>query len=228
MHSSRFTVSDKPSCLPQDASSMALVYQSDCIILLSQITNFPNVCIQANSLNRHALTTLFCKTHIIPDSQRTRHWVSLTLGQANLIPSLPFRLHAFWAHHYWCTVYISIIVPLLAEVRMYLICLHHSMYTIALNCQSTDHEHPNADKLAAFAASLCDALLLPWLNTAEWAPMREANRGTCPCARFLCCVSMQPEQEDESTQAHRCFQLLPFQTKPLFNSCQQTKHPLRI
>ena len=114
-----------------------------------------------------------------------------------------------------CTVYISIIVPLLAEVRMYLICLRHSMYTIALNCQSTDHEHPNADKLAAFAASLCDALLLPWLNTAEWAPMREANRGTCPCARFLCCVSMQPEQEDESTQAHRCFQLLPFQTKPL-------------
>lgn len=104
MHSSRFTVSDKPSCLPQDASSMALVYQSDCIILLSQITNFPNVCIQANSLYRHVLTTLFCKTHIIPDSQRTRHWVSLTLGQANLIPSLPFRLHAFWAHHY-CPLY---------------------------------------------------------------------------------------------------------------------------
>ena len=38
-----FTASDKPSCLPQDASSVALVYQSDCIILLSEVTNLSEV-----------------------------------------------------------------------------------------------------------------------------------------------------------------------------------------
>lgn len=65
MHSSGVTVSDKPSCLPQDASSMTLVYQSDCIILLSQITNFPNVRIQENSLYYHAITTLTSKEHRI-------------------------------------------------------------------------------------------------------------------------------------------------------------------
>ena len=41
------TVSDKPSSPPNDASSMALVYQSDCIIPLSQVTNFPNTYIEA-------------------------------------------------------------------------------------------------------------------------------------------------------------------------------------
>lgn len=68
MHSSGVTASDKPSCLPQDASSMTLVYQSDCIILLSQITHFPNVRnvrIQENSLYYHAITTLTSKEHRI-------------------------------------------------------------------------------------------------------------------------------------------------------------------
>ena len=52
----------------------------------------------------------------------------------------------------------------------------------------------NADKLSAFAAALYDGLLLAWLNTPQWASIREATEPN----RLVRPLLTKAKQKDEN------------------------------